>query len=199
MKEVQTELKMTEPQITKVGEKQTEFRQKMQELFQGGGGGGNREEMQAAMAKVQEAQQKAVAEILDTKQMKRFKQLELQQSLSRSALFALSQKSVADDLKLTEDQKSKIQAIQQAQMEEMRNSGGFGRDPNATPEEMQARMKKMQEMMKASGDKALAVLTDAQRKQLKEMQGEPFKFPENQGFGRGPGGGRPGGNPPLHR
>ena len=54
-------------------------------------------------------------------------------------------------------------------------------------------MTKMQDIQKASGDKMLAVLTDAQKTQWKEMQGTPFTFPAptpgGPGGGRRPGGG----------
>jgi hypothetical protein len=33
------------------------------------------------------------------------------------------------------------------------------------------------------GDKALAVLTDAQREQLEKMKGAKFDFPRQRGFG----------------
>jgi hypothetical protein len=193
VKEVQTELKMTEPQVAKVGEKQQEFMGKMRELFQNGGGGGNREEMQAAMAKIQEEQSKAVNEILDTKQQKRFKQLELQ----RAGTMAVLRKDVADELKITEEQKTKIQEIQRAQFEAQRNGGGGARlGPDSTPEERAAAMKAREEAQKALNEKIAGVLTDAQKAQWKAMQGEPFKFPPMQfgGFGGRRGGG---GNPPA--
>ena len=198
-KDVQGELKMTEQQVAKVAEKQTEVRQKMQELGGFGGGGGgtppSREEIQTMMAKRQEIQTKAVNDILDTKQQKRFKQLELQ----AAGAGALQRPDVAAELKITDEQKTKMREIQQAQMEEFRNGGFQFPGADATPEERQAFMKKMQDMQKASSEKVLKVLTEAQQKQFKEMQGEIVKFSLAPQFG-GPGGGRrpggAGGNPP---
>jgi hypothetical protein len=198
IKDVQTELKMTEPQVAKIAEKQQEMQGKMQELFQGGGAGGerpSREEMQARQAKIRELQSKAVNDILDTKQQKRFAQLEYQ---SMGVSGASQRKEVADALNITEDQRTKMREIQQAQFEELRNSGGAGFGPDATPEERAAMMKKFQDLQKAANEKIVTtVLTDAQKTKWKELIGEPVKFslaPQG-GFGRRPGGA--GGNPPA--
>lgn len=189
IKEVQTELKMTEPQVSKIQEKQQAISEKRREIFQNAQGGGNREEMMAAMQKLNEEQDKAVADILDSTQLKRYKQLELQ----RAGAGALNRKDVQESLKITEAQKTQIQEIQQKAGEEMRAMfQGGGNPQDLTPEERQARMKKFQDAQKATNDKVLAVLTDTQRNQFKQMQGEPFKFPPMQ-FGPGgrAGGGRP--------
>jgi hypothetical protein len=187
MKEVQEELKMTQPQVEKLDAKQQEVMAAMQELRQNGGGqNASPEDFQKMMAKGQEIQTKAVADILDTKQLKRFHQLELQQM----GPSALGRKEVADELKLTDAQKKSIGEIQQKTMEETRAL--FQDFQNMTPEDRQAAGAKMQAAQKAAGEKIAAVLTDAQKSQWKAMQGEPFKFPP-----MGPGGGRrPGGAPP---
>ena len=78
--EVQAELKMTQPQIAKLDDAQQTVRQAMQEAFQGGRQSMSPEELEKAMAKVQEIQLKAVSDILDQNQLKRFKQLELQRA-----------------------------------------------------------------------------------------------------------------------
>jgi Spy/CpxP family protein refolding chaperone len=178
MEEVQQELKMTQPQIDKIDAAQQSLMQKMQQMFQESGVDPRNmtaEDRQKMMPKLQELQIKAVSEILDTTQMARFKQLELQQ---QGTLQALGRKDVAESLKLTDEQKSKVRELQQKAREEMMSlfQGGGGGD-RPTPEEMQTRMKKMQEMRKANDEKALAVLTDAQKTRWTEMTGKPFKFP----------------------
>lgn len=182
IKEVQTELKMTQPQIDKVEAKQQEVQQAMRDLFQNAGGVQNmsQEERQKLMAKSQEIQTKAVNDILDTKQQKRFHQLELQQM----GPMAVTRPDVAKELNLTDDQKSKIRDIQQAQQEKMREifqNAGQGGDRQAMMEQVQA-------LQKAAGEKVEGVLTDAQKAQWKTMTGEPFKFPAPQP--RGPRAGR---------
>jgi hypothetical protein len=178
--EVQQELKMTQPQIDKLQTKQQELRQAMQEIFQGGGGPpSSPEEREKIFARIRELQDKALADILDTRQQKRFRQLELQ----RQGPAALARKDVADELKLTEAQRGQIQTIQQQAGEAMRGAMQGVDFQNMTPEDRQKLGAKMQEIQKAAGDKITATLTAAQRAQWKTMQGEPFKFPE-MGFGR---------------
>jgi len=173
IKKVQEELKMTQPQIDKLEAKQQEVRQAMQDLFQGGGlQNATPEERQKLMAKGQEIQTKAVNDILDTKQQKRFHQLELQ----RAGANAIAQPDVAKELNLTDDQKAKIREIQTAQQEKMREifqGAGQGGD-------RQAMMQQMQALQKAAGEKITALLTDTQKTQWKAMQGEPFEFPAPQ-------------------
>jgi len=43
----------------------------------------------------------------------------------------------------------------------------------------------MQETQKANNEKAVALLTDAQKAKWKELTGEPFKGSLNAGFGGG--------------
>jgi Spy/CpxP family protein refolding chaperone len=174
IKEVQEELKMTQAQTDKVEGKQQEVQQAMRDLFQNAGGFQNmsQEERQKLMAKTQEIQTKAVNDILDAKQQKRFHQLELQQM----GASAFTRPEVAKELNLTDDQKSKIREIQQAQQEKVREifqNAGQGGD-------RQAMMEQMQTLQKAANEKITAVLTDAQKAQWKTMQGDAFKFPAPQ-------------------
>src|SRR3989442_14217127 len=79
--EVQQELKMTQPQIDKLADAQ----QKVQQIMQDAGGfqalqGMSAEERAAFMAKISTAQTAAVKDILDQKQFKRYRELELQQA-----------------------------------------------------------------------------------------------------------------------
>jgi len=83
---------------------------------------------------------------------------------------------MAEDLKLTADQKTKVEAILKEEGEKMRAS----RDPNATPEERQAKIKAGREEL---SKKLKGILTADQ-----------FAKWEKMPKGRGPGGpGRPGG------
>lgn len=191
--DVQGELKMTPPQIEKVAGKQQEVQQARREMFQNGGGGGqpDPEAFRAMQAKIQEMQTKAVNDILDTKQQKRFKQLELQQAGPN----ALLRKDVQDELKMTDDQKTKVGTIQRDAMTAMRDSMQGVDLRNMAPEERTKFFEKMQAAQKATGEKMATVLTDAQKAQWKAMQGEPFKFaptpPGGPGRGNRPGGGAP--------
>lgn len=174
--EVQKELKMTQEQIDKIAAKQQEVQQAMQELRQGGGGGQqlSAEERAKRNEQIQEIQKKAVSGILDATQMKRFHQLELQQQ----GPVALTRKDVASEMKLSEEQTTKIREIQTKMNEDLRAArpgGGGGQQLSA--EERAQMQAKTQEIQKAANEKIVALLTDAQKTQWKEMTGEEFKFP----------------------
>lgn len=188
MPEVQAELKVDAAQ-----------KELLNAIQPGRGNRGNREdfrnmspeELQRRFAEMRAEQEKKIAEVLDAKQMARLKQLELQQLGVR----AVDRKDVADTLKLNQEQRAKIAAAIQGERQAMRDAfGGFQGGQRPSPEEIQARMQKLQETRQATDAKLNAVLTPAQQNQLKQMQGAPFKFPERR-FGPG---GRPGrGNPPA--
>ncbi len=83
---------------------------------------------------------------------------------------------LAEELKLTDDQKTKVEAVLKEQQEKMRGS----RDPNATPEERREKIKANREEL---SKKMKGILT-----------AEQFAKWEKIPQGRGPGGpGRPGG------
>lgn len=187
MATVQTELKMTPEQIGKLDAKQSDLRQSMQGLGGGGGGQLSPEERQQRMEKVQELQTKAVNDILDPTQQKRFRQLELQQQ----GPSALARKDVAAELKLTDEQTKKIADLQR-QADADRRSAMQGVDfQSMSPEDRDKLMTKMQDIQKATGAKMAALLTEAQQTQWKDMQGVPFTFPA------GPGAPRPAAAPPA--
>lgn len=184
-KSVQEELKLSDEQITKVKELQEKQRgsfQGLRDLSQ--------EERQKKMQESAQAQQKALAEVLKPGQLKRVKQISLQQQGAR----ALMNPEVAKELKITDDQKEKIRDIQTKSREELRD---LGRDEGAR--------EKRQELTKKTNEKVLGVLTADQKAKLKEMQGTPFtgkierpQFPGRGGAGA-PGAGGRGGNRPERR
>jgi Spy/CpxP family protein refolding chaperone len=79
--------------------------------------------------------------------------------------FLLNREDVAGEIKLTADQKTKLDGIRQAQRDKMRemfqNGGGGG--------DREAMMAEMQKMQAANSKEMLAVLTDDQKKRLKEL------------------------------
>lgn len=176
--EVQKELKLTPEQIGMIGAKQQEVRDAVQALYPGGFGQMTPEERQQRMAKTQELQDKAVADILTL----RFRQMELQQQ----GPVALTRKSVADQLKLTDDQQKQVAGLQ-TQANADRRAAMQGVDfQNMSAEDRQNLMTKMRDAQKAEGDKILALLTDTQKTQWKAMQGAPFTFPAPAAPGAAP-------------
>jgi hypothetical protein len=172
--EVQKELKMTPEQIGKIDAKQETVRQGVQDAFQGNNiFQMSTEDRQKAMDKVQDVQNKAVADILDPTQQKRFHQLELQLQGPN----AISRKDVGDELKLTDDQKKKVLDVLR-QTDTDRRAAISGVDLQSMSDEERAKMMaKMQDIQKTQGDKFQALLTADQQKQWKDMQGTPFTFP----------------------
>jgi Spy/CpxP family protein refolding chaperone len=176
-KPVQEDLKLSDDQVKKVDEqveKQREVFAALRDL--------SPEERQKEAASQAEATKKNLAEILKDDQLKRLKQISLQQRGGQ----ALADPEVSSALNLTSEQKDRIAAIQegvQSEMRELFQAGAAGGDREAL-------QKKGQELRAATDQKILAVLTDTQQAKLKEMKGEPFKG-ELLGPGRARGG-RPG-------
>jgi Spy/CpxP family protein refolding chaperone len=166
--EVQTELKLTEAQKTKVTEMLQQIREERQGAFQDLQGQGP-EAIQKKMAEWRASEEKQVNAILNADQQKRYRQLQLQQR----GVTAVLEPAVADALKLTADQRSKVQALVDAQRQEMRSlfegAGGPGNFQELRP--------KMEALRKQTDEKIAAVLTEDQTKQWKEMLGAPFTFP----------------------
>ena len=138
------------------------------------------------MRENRENAEKKLADILTPEQRDRLKQIRLQVA---GPIALTADAEVAKALALTEDQVSKLKAMQREAGEKMRESFQGMRD--LSPEERRAKMgemrQKMQEMRKDMTTKALEVLTSEQREKFEKMQGakidvDIFSRP------RGPGG-----------
>lgn len=169
MPEVQKELKLEAAQIELLNALQRPQinRQEFQSL--------SPEQRRERFQQIRAEQEKKIAEILNKDQMTRLKQLQLQ----RQGVRALSQPEVANALKLSADQKSKIEAIRQEERSALQGLRGNGQ----SPEDRRAAFEKIRATRQANEAKLLGVLTDAQKKQFEAMQGPKFTFPE-RGRGR---------------
>jgi Spy/CpxP family protein refolding chaperone len=167
-KGVQKELKVTDEQASKLEalaqetmEKQREQFGKLQDVPQE-----ERREKMQAMARTMNADlRKSLDGILKPEQVKRFEQIQLQQSGTN----AFTTPRVVDALKLTDDQKSKIQQINDGVFQSMRDLR------EEFQSDREGAMKKMADLRKQALDKSLAVLTDSQKATWKELNGEPFE------------------------
>ena len=167
---VQQELKMTEEQISKataiLEEVRGKYAEQMRELFQQGPEG--REKVQALSREMTSEIKKAAKELMKPEQLKRFGEIELQQA----GASALENPEVVEKLKVTDDQKSKIQELVASSNQEMRTimqSAFQGGD-------RQEAMKKVAELRESTKKKALEVLTADQQKSFTEMLGAPFEI-----------------------
>jgi Spy/CpxP family protein refolding chaperone len=167
-KGVQKEIKATDEQASKLDAFAEEMRGKQREAFQGFqdlSDDERRTKMQEVGRKMQEDINKGLAGILKPDQVKRFDQIQLQTQGAQ----AFATPRVQEALKLTDDQKAKINTItqesRQASMEAFQSAG----------DDRQAAMQKITEIRKQANEKAVNVLTAAQKAQWKEMTGDPYE------------------------
>lgn len=170
---VQKELKMDSEQVEKANALATEVREKMTEVRSQLEGLEGQERMakQQELAKpINEDAMKKAKKILKEEQVTRLTQIELQQR----GVNAFSDPAIAKKLSITDEQSSKIKSLladQQSEMQEIRQSAG---------NDFQAMMPKIQALRKETNTKAIALMTDDQKKTWKEMTGEPFEVPPMQ-------------------
>jgi Spy/CpxP family protein refolding chaperone len=192
---VQSELAMTEEQVSKIQALNEEFRAKARE------GAGDfralrelpeeerRERMQEMMAERQETMSKLnaefqpkVAEVLDAVQSERLEQIRVQ-ALGPQAL---QDETVVKALGLTQEQQAKIEAAHTEFGEktaELRRGEGDARE----------RFGQIRELSQARDQQINAVLTTEQQAKLEQAKGDEFDLAQlRQGRGRGGEGARPG-------
>jgi len=175
---VAKELNLTDEQKEKVKAARDKMTEKMREAFQGGGQP-DREKMQAMMKELNEESTKMLGDTLKPEQSKRLKEI----SYQAMGAAAFANADVQKELKITDEQKEKLTAIQNDVQKERRElmQGGNARDPET--------QKKLTALTKDANEKAMAVLTDEQKKSWKDMTGTPVTYSLQQGMG---GGRRPG-------
>jgi Spy/CpxP family protein refolding chaperone len=163
---VQKELKLTDEQVTKVREALAKVREDHRDdLEKLRDPDLPREDRGKLIQKLNEANTKALAGVLNADQAKRLQQITLQVQ----GVQAFNDPEVQKRVKLTDDQKDKLQKIGQGSREKMRELFQESGD-------MQEVMKKMNELRKEVLTKAAGVLTDEQKKTWKEMTGAPFEL-----------------------
>ena len=168
-KGVQQEIKLTPDQQKKVEalaevlrEKVMGINEKVQDVAQGPERQAKRMEL---MKPINEELKKSLAQIVSPAQLTRFNQIVLQ----TANIQAFSDPDVVAKLKITDDQKSKIQDIAMGAMERRRELfQGFQDDREGT-------MKKMADLNKELMGKCAALLTADQKALWKDMVGEPYE------------------------
>jgi hypothetical protein len=176
---VQKELNIDKDQADKVKDAVTKVRDQHKDDFaklRDLGQDERRQKSQELNAAVSEETLKAVGDLLKPEQIKRLKQIEVQQGGDRAFTRAEVQKA----LNLTDEQKATIKTITDDAAKERRELFQGG---NA-----QGSREKMTALRKETMEKLQAVLKDDQKKTWKDLTGEPFEV-------RLGGRRRPGGNP----
>lgn len=160
--DVQKELKLSDEQVTKLKEIAEKQRNAFKDLPK---------DKDERLKKIQEIQkenqerEKQVADLLKPEQTKRLDQILLQQQ----GAGALLNPKVIEDLKITDEQKTKITDAIKDSAKELQDLFKGGK---VDPAEIQ---KKLAEQRTKTMEKASGVLTPEQQKQWKEKVGEPFK------------------------
>jgi hypothetical protein len=187
LEDVQAELKLTEDQIATVEELDDEFGDARRDLGFGGGGGGGggfSPEAMAERAKLNAEYAAKLNESLDDAQKKRIQEIYIQVNGTAT----LAEEAIAMALKLTDEQKEKLNTVRDEQRQTMMDEMQALRDDGADFQEMR---ETIDELNKARDEALLAELTDEQKKQFEEMKGEAFEIDMSQLRGRF-GGGRGG-------
>lgn len=175
--EVQTELKITDDQKTK-----------LQELNQSQRAGFanfrdlSREEREKAISESAAKTTASIKSILTPDQFTRLEQLQVQ----RAGVQALFLPAVAEKLALTADQKTKLEELRTAgrpNMEGLRD---------ASREEREKLMEEFRAKRTENEAKLVGVLTAEQKTKFDSLKGAEFKFPEGGQFGGRGGAGAPG-------
>jgi len=168
-KSVQKELKATDEQAEKLNTFAREMTEKQREEFQGlrDLSQEERREKMQELARTRAAELvKGMAGILKPEQVKRFEEIQLQQS----GAGAFSSPRVQEKLKLTADQQTKLREINEESGQAMRDAF------QDLQSDREGAMKKIAEIRKQSTEKAFGVLTDDQKKAWKTLTGEPFEI-----------------------
>ncbi len=106
--------------------------------------------------------QKAIAGVLEAQQVKRFKQIVWQ----LNGLGALQDPELQKDLKLSDEQKKKLDTILNDAVKKMQE----------LQQKREPSREKYEAVRKESEEKANGVLSEEQKKNLKELKGPPFEF-----------------------
>ena len=194
-KAVKEDLKVSEDQGTKITDWAKDFKDKANEIRKdkgvergGFGKGGNKggapstemmEKMAAANAEISKLAYKELGEILNKDQIKRLKEIDRQQK----GLAAFTEADVADALKLTDDQNTKIKGYATDMGKERREimsdaglggGGGGFKKGDFDVEKFKEATTKIQKAEKEYMVKAVDQLNDEQKKTFKTLIGEPF-------------------------
>lgn len=172
--EVQRELRLSSEQVAEIESYSKELfangRQNWEELQRL-----TPEERERRFAAMQADQERRVDQILRRHQEIRFRELQLQKEKIR----AIAWKDVADDLKLTPEQRRQVEVALDGEHEAFRAAfQNFKMNGAMTVNNREEARRRHMEVVTATDARLNAILTEGQRKQLQGMQGAPFKFPE---------------------
>jgi hypothetical protein len=177
-KDVQKELKLNDEQVAKAAKVSQEIVQKHREdltRLTGAGLGqvadeGQLKKQVELARKVTDETVEGMGDSLKPEQVKRFKQIAVQQTVRLAGAGVFLDPEVDKDLKLTdkqkEDLKKTVEDQQKKHLSALKDAGGNPLDV----------FKKLGTINKDSVEDVVKTLTDDQKKTWKELTGEPFEF-----------------------
>ena len=127
------------------------------------------------MDKLPGAVMKAIGEVLNDKQMTRFRQLDLQ----KKDTTAFKDETVRKELKFTDSQVKNIDEILTESAKEQKDIFKTAQENK----DFQGVMEKVLALNKETKEKIIGVLTADQKKSYNQMRGDEFKFEAPKGFG----------------
>ncbi|MCB0826371.1 MAG: hypothetical protein KDC26_09295 [Armatimonadetes bacterium] len=181
--DVQKDIKLTDEQKTKIEKINADAQAQRQAMFEemrNGGGGGDRQAMMSQFQKMQEDIDKKVEAVLTAEQKTRITQIKVQLQGAR----ALMDNKIQNELKLSVDQKKKIEDLRAKQQQAMQEVMRRVQDQEIQREDVGPLMEKNNKIM---DEELMKVLNDDQKKVFADMKGPEFKADPNQGR-RGGGG-----------
>ena len=166
--DVQADLALTDDQKVKLKDIGEGTRDKMRTAFQEAQAQGiEREQMGKVMEKVMAEVTKEVNAVLTPDQQKRLKEINIQFNGNRS----VNQADVAKDLAITDAQKEKLKGLNDKMREASQALMEKARGGEIQWTELRPIMEKNNKALDAEIEK---ILTEDQKKKLKEMGGKPF-------------------------
>lgn len=168
-KGVQKELKLDESQVTKVTKMADDMRTKQREAmqsFQDLSPEERREKGMEISRTMNSETDKALGELFKPEQVKRYRQIRRQVG----GADAMADPEVASELKLTDEQKTKIKDMLSSQQGQMREIFQSAQD------DREGAMKKFADMRKETKEKILALMTADQKKTWGTFVGEAFEY-----------------------
>ncbi len=168
VKEVQGELKLSAEQVRKAREALEKYQEALAETQIPSADARDQAEAERRWRQLGDESEKAVATLLTPVQIKRLREIRLQQA----GAVAVADPKLAAELKLTEDQRKALKVIAADQQAKF---NAVGTDPTLAPREKAAKMVELTKMTDAA---VRELLTADQRAQWERLIGKPFRFPD---------------------
>jgi len=177
MAQIGEELNLTDEQEQQIQAAMSEMFQNAMSEMQGLEGDERREKMMEMRTTMEEK----IGEVLTDDQNVRGREIRIQMEGVRS----LARDDVQEELDLTEEQKTQLEAVGEKVREQFEELGQAARSGDA--ESREGLREKFEELGQRVERAAMHILTDEQEAKFEEMKGEPFEFQRSESGQRRPG------------